>query len=92
MKSEKLPIGHRRRENIPVVHRKISHDPMPKINTIEGEQRVMILKSCRKCKSFQPINNFYCKSASKRKVRGYDDNDPKSLENICVVCWDEAIR
>ena len=90
MKKKKLPKGLRRRENIPVVHRKISRDPMPKINTIEGEQRVMILKGCNSCKTFQPINNFYFISASKRKKYGYDDNDPRSRENDCCYCWDEA--
>jgi hypothetical protein len=85
-----LSKGRRRKENVPVVNRMISRNQMPKINTIEGKKHVMILKSCKKCRSFQPINNFYFKS--KKFAQRYDENDIRSRRTYCVSCWDETNR
>jgi hypothetical protein len=88
MKKKNIPKGHRRKEHVPRVNRRISADPMPKINTIEGEKCVMVMKPCKKCKSYQPINNFYFKSLKFRKK--FDDNDPRSRRTYCAPCWDEV--
>jgi hypothetical protein len=84
------PKGHRRKENVPVVCRKVSRNQMPTINTIEGEKRVVILKPCKKCKTFQPINNFYFKS--KKFAQKYGENDLRSRRVYCAPCWDETNR
>ena len=89
-KSAKQPKGHRRKENVPVVCRKTSRNQMPSINTIDGVKRVVILKPCRKCKTFQPINNFYFKS--KKFAKKYGENDVRSRRTYCAPCWDEVSR
>ena len=48
---------------------------------------ILIPKHCKSCKTVQPLDNFYFKSFGKRKK--YEDTDPRSRENECIVCWDE---
>lgn len=79
----------KRTDHISRVYRKVSTDPKPLINTINGPAYIMISKHCQSCKTMQPLNNFYFISESKMKKYGYDENDAKSRENICITCWDK---
>lgn len=85
----KLPhfFMNRRKHNTARVYRKVSEDPRPLINTVEGPMYILIPKHCKSCKTVQPLDNFYFKSFGKRKK--YEDTDPRSRENECIVCWDE---
>ncbi len=80
---------NKRIHHISRVYRKVSDDPIPLINTIYGTEHVVVSKHCQSCRTMQPLNNFYFISKSKIEKYGYDENDVRSRENICITCWDK---
>ena len=78
---------NKRKAHVPRVHRKVSRNPIPYINTVEGPMHVIVTKHCNRCRTVQPINNFYFKS--NRDSKKFDENDARSRRHICIPCWDE---
>ena len=79
---------NKRKDHISRVYRRVSENPKPVVNTVFGEEHVMVTKYCPKCKTVHPLDNFYFES--KRDLKNKNENDPKSRRKYCIPCYDET--
>lgn len=78
-------MTHLRRENLPVVTRKLAEDVW--VQTLDGN-KTRAVSWCKCCKTNKPLNAFYLKSHRDRKHNS-------DVRDYCCVCFEaqsEAAR